>query len=302
MTVRLRFAAFVAGVVLAGLALLTFGRPASAHGALSSPASRAVMCGLGTAAQQGSAACKAAVAAGADVANWDNIRVPNVNGKDRTTIPDGKLCSGGLAAYKGLDLVRGDWPTTRVTAGATTTLAYKERIPHKGTFKVFVTKDGYNPKQALRWSDLEDTPFLTVTDPPLVGGAYQLKGALPAGKTGPHIIYTIWQNSSTADTYYSCSDVVFSASAASSSSAASPSAGTPPVKASAPAQPAGRSAAPAAEAVRAVPSSGNPSLVTRANESTLSANRGPIIAAGAGGVIALLAVGITLYYRRRSTF
>jgi chitin-binding protein len=36
-----------------------------------------------------------------------------------------------------------------------------------------------------------------------------MEGRLPAGRTGRHLIYTIWQNSDTPDTYYSCSDVLF---------------------------------------------------------------------------------------------
>ncbi|MEV0157020.1 lytic polysaccharide monooxygenase [Micromonospora sp. NPDC050686] len=47
------------------------------------------------------------------------------------------------------------------------------------------------------------------TDPPVRDGAYQMPGRLPANRTGRHLIYTIWQNSNTQDTYYSCSDVVF---------------------------------------------------------------------------------------------
>lgn len=42
------------------------------------------------------------------------------------------------------------------------------------------------------------------------------------GKTGRHLIYTIWQSSSTPDTYYSCSDVVFGAVTSRSSAAAAP--------------------------------------------------------------------------------
>src|SRR6266508_2088693 len=114
MTVR-RTSAMIAAVLI-GAALS--GTPAEAHGAPSTPVSRAYACGAGTAQQQASAACKAAIAAGADVADWDNIRVASVNGRDREVIPDGKLCSGGLANYQGLDLARADWPSTKLTAGA----------------------------------------------------------------------------------------------------------------------------------------------------------------------------------------
>ena len=183
--------------------------PAGAHGAMTTPVSRVAACGLKTQQYGSSAACKAAVAASGDLSDWSNLRVANVNGRDREVIPDGKLCSGGLAQYKGLDLARTDWPSTKLTAGADFTFSYGETIPHKGTFRVYVTKDGYDPTRVLRWADLETKPFLTATDPPLQNGAYVMKGKLPAAKSGPHIIYTIWQNSSTADTYYSCSDAVF---------------------------------------------------------------------------------------------
>ncbi len=203
---------------MAGGALLgavAFGTPAQAHGAPSSPASRSVVCGAGTAAQMNSAACKAAVSAGADVANWDNIRVPGVDGRDRQVVPDGKLCSGGLADFAGLDLPRTTGRPRSCGPGRRSRSQYKERIPHKGSFRIYVTKDGFDPKKPLRWADLETKPFLTATDPSLSGGAYTMKGKLPV-KTGRHIIYTIWQTTSTPDTYYSCSDVVFTAAASSS--------------------------------------------------------------------------------------
>jgi predicted carbohydrate-binding protein with CBM5 and CBM33 domain len=217
--------------VLAGGTLLgavAFGTPAQAHGALSAPASRSVVCGAGTAAQMNSAACKAAVAAGADVADWDNIRVPGVDGRDRQVIPDGKLCSGGLATFAGLDLPRTDWPTTKLRSGAPFTFAYKQRIPHAGTFRIYVTKDGFDPKKPLRWADLEAKPFLTASDPSMSGNAYVMKGTLPV-KSGRHIIYAIWQTTSTPDTYYSCADVVFTAAGGSTKAAGAPA--VPPEKA-----------------------------------------------------------------------
>jgi len=70
-----------------------------------------------------------------------------------------------------------------------------------------MTKDGYSPTRPLRWADLDDAPFLTVNNPPLKNGAYTMTGKLPAGRTGRHLIYTVWQTN--PDTYYSCSDVNF---------------------------------------------------------------------------------------------
>ncbi|MEU0104514.1 lytic polysaccharide monooxygenase [Streptomyces sp. NPDC006251] len=184
--------------------------PASAHGAPTDPVSRVVACSPEGGDRAGSAACRAAVAAnGAPFTAWDNLRVANVAGRDRQTIPDGELCSGGLPAYRGLDLARADWPATEVAPGATLTLRYVSTIPHKGTFRMYLTKPGYDPAGPLSWADLPEKPFAEVTDPALTDGAYRMEVTLPSDRAGRHVLYTVWQNSSTPDTYYSCSDVVF---------------------------------------------------------------------------------------------
>jgi chitin-binding protein len=198
--------------------------PAGAHGALEDPLSRAAACGAeGPRQAARSAACRAAVRASGGVLPraWDDLRVANVAGRDRQVIPDGKLCSGGLPAYQGLDLARADWPATTVRPGARFAFKYRGTIPHRGTFRMYVTKKDYDPGEPLKWSDLERKPFLTATDPQLKDGSYTISGRLPA-RTGRHLIYTIWQNSDTPDTYYSCSDVVFRRSPNAAAAAAAP--------------------------------------------------------------------------------
>ncbi|GAA2432182.1 hypothetical protein GCM10010191_52690 [Actinomadura vinacea] len=158
-------------------------------------------------------ACQAAEArSGAALARWDDVRVPDVRGRDRQMIPDGRLCSGGIARFAGLDLPRADWPATTLTGAARQSFRYRVSIPHRGGFRLYVTRDGYRPGRTLTWDDLEPEPFLAVTDPPRRNGVYEFSGRLPEGKTGRHVIYTVWQTSDTPDTYYSCSDVNFGAS------------------------------------------------------------------------------------------
>jgi chitin-binding protein len=139
--------------------------------------------------------------------------VAGVNGRDRQVIPDGRLCSGNLPAYRGLDVARPDWPATRLTPGGRLTMTYASTIAHTGTFRLYLTRPGYDPAKPLKWSDLPERPFAEVTDPPLTKGAYHITATLPKDRTGRQMLYTIWQNSSTTDTYYSCSDVVFSGAA-----------------------------------------------------------------------------------------
>ncbi|MFD9933066.1 lytic polysaccharide monooxygenase [Streptomyces massasporeus] len=205
-------AALAAALVTPLLLSLWAAGPARAHGAPTDPVSRVVACSPEGGGRAGTAACRAAVAAnGAPFTAWDNLRVANVGGRDREVIPDGKLCSGGLPAYRGLDLARADWPSTRMTPGATLTMRYVSTIPHTGTFRMYLTKPGYDPAGPLNWSDLPEKPFATVTDPALTDGAYRIRFTLPSDRSGRHVLYTVWQNSSTPDTYYSCSDVVFPA-------------------------------------------------------------------------------------------
>ncbi len=186
------------------LVLVLTGGPAAAHGAPTTPLSRAAGC-----QPQGqwvkTPACAAAIATSGKV-DWDNIRVAGVDGRDRQKIPDGKLCSAGLSGFRGLDLPRADWQTTSLPGGGQVTFTYRGTIAHPGTFRWYITKDGYSPTRPLRWADLDDAPFLTVNNPQLKNGAYTMTGKLPAGRTGRHLIYTVWQTN--PDTYYSCSDVV----------------------------------------------------------------------------------------------
>jgi predicted carbohydrate-binding protein with CBM5 and CBM33 domain len=184
--------------------------PAAAHGAPVSPVSRASACAPQLGLVPSSAACREAAARrGRPFNDWDNIRVAGVAGRDRQVIPDGKLCSGGRAEFGGLDQPRADWPTTRLAPGARISLRYSSTIPHEGEFRVYLSKPGYNPAKPLTWSEIPRRPFAAVRNPPLAGGAYHIRGRLPADRTGRQMLLTVWQNTSTADTYYSCSDVVF---------------------------------------------------------------------------------------------
>jgi chitin-binding protein len=289
-----RTLAAVAAIGIAQLlgAALTAG-PAAAHGALDNPVSRAAACAAGS-PQATTAACQAVVEArgATSFGDWDNVRVAGVGGRDRELIPDGRLCSGGVAAYGGLDLARPDWPTTSVSAGASFTFTYRETIPHKGTFRLYVTKDGYQAGQRLSWSDLEAEPFLTATDPTHRDQKYVMEGKLPAGKSGPHLIYTIWQNSDTPDTYYSCSDVVF--------------AGTPggdptpePAQPSADQTPAAKSPASQAPAATPPASAAAPSKASSSSRLSSTGGRSYLLPVSAAITMLLLTVVGAFVYRQR---
>ncbi|MFJ7208635.1 lytic polysaccharide monooxygenase [Streptomyces sp. NPDC098789] len=205
-----RTAARIAALGLAPLAVAAYAAaPAAAHGSMTDPVSRVAACYAEGPESPKSAACKAAVAASGAQAfyDWNAVNIANAAGQSKKLIPDGQLCSAGNSKYKGLDLPRADWPASPMAAGAHT-FRYKGTAPHKGSFELYVTKDSYDPTKPLKWSDLEATPFLKVSDPGMRSGDYVFSGTVPK-KTGRHLIYSVWQRSDSPEAFYTCSDVVF---------------------------------------------------------------------------------------------
>ncbi|MET9385041.1 lytic polysaccharide monooxygenase [Streptomyces sp. NPDC002928] len=234
MPARRRKLAVAATLGTAPLALTALAAaPAAAHGSMGDPVSRVSQCYAEGPESPKSDACKAAVAAGGTQAlyDWNGIRIGDANGQHQALIPDGKLCSADNEEFKGLDLARADWPATGVSSGSYT-FKYRVTAQHKGTFKVYLTKAGYDPTQPLAWSDLDlEHPVATATDPVASGGFYTFSGTLPE-RSGRQLLYAIWQRSDSPEAFYSCSDVTFGGGSSSSSGSTE----TPAASASAPSE------------------------------------------------------------------
>ncbi|GAA1363345.1 lytic polysaccharide monooxygenase auxiliary activity family 9 protein [Streptomyces beijiangensis] len=234
MTVR-RMAAALTALGVAPLALTALAAaPAAAHGSMTDPVSRVAGCYAEGPESPTSAACKAAVAASGSQAfyDWNAVNMANAAGNSKQLIPDGKLCSAGNDKYQGLDLARADWPASKLSAGSHT-FRYKGTAPHKGSFELYITKDSYDPSKPLKWSDLESTPFVDVTDPKMENGDYVFDGTIPK-KSGRHLIYSIWQRSDSPEAFYTCSDVVFGQDTGSAGGSGTGAGTTPEPSASAP--------------------------------------------------------------------
>jgi chitin-binding protein len=198
---------------------------ASAHGAMMVPGSRTYLCwkdGTTTSGniQPKNPACAAAVArsGSSSLYNWFAVLRSDGAGRTRGFIPDGQLCSGGTGGpydFAGYNLARNDFPVTHLTSGAALRFDYNNWAKHPGTFYTYITRDSWSPTRPLAWSDLEATPFYQVTNPTSIGGPgtndgrYSWTANLPSGKTGRHIIYSVWSRSDSQETFYGCSDVVF---------------------------------------------------------------------------------------------
>ncbi|GLY00582.1 MULTISPECIES: lytic polysaccharide monooxygenase [Actinoplanes] len=221
---KLRFLAVLLFAAAVGIVALP--GAAEAHGALQMPGSRTWLCyqdgrNPNTGAiEPKNAACAAAVAQSGtnSLYNWFAVLRSDGAGRVSGFLPDGQLCSGGTGGpynFTGFNLGRTDWPLTHLTSGATVEFKYNNWARHPGTFSLYITKDGYDPTKPLAWSDLEPTPFDQVTNPAETGGPgtddghYYWNGQLPAGKTGKHLIYSVWARSDSQETFYGCSDVIF---------------------------------------------------------------------------------------------
>ncbi|GAA2933406.1 lytic polysaccharide monooxygenase [Streptomyces enissocaesilis] len=221
-------AAVIAALGITPLALTALSAvPASAHGSMTDPVSRVSACYAEGPESPDSAACKAAVAASGVQAfyDWNAVNIANAAGNHKQLIPDGELCSAGNDKYKGLDLPRADWPSSKLAAGKHT-FRYKGTAPHRGSFELYLTKDGYDPTKPLKWSDLEEKPFAEVTDPAMENGDYVFDGTVP-NKSGRHLVYSVWQRSDSPEAFYTCSDVVFGKDTGGSGAAPAPTASAP---------------------------------------------------------------------------
>lgn len=224
---RIRRTLYGAAIAATALSTSMVGAvPASAHGAMLTPASRTSLCyqdGLTSTGQiiPQNPACQAAIAQSGTTPLYNWFAVGNRSGATSGGtvgfIPDGKLCSGdsNYFDFSGFDQVNANWPVTHLTAGAPIQIKYNKWAAHPGTFSLYITKDGWDQTKPLTWADMESTPFSTSTLPPSVGDPgsassyYYWNATLPAGKTGRHIIYSVWARSDSTETFYGCSDVVF---------------------------------------------------------------------------------------------
>lgn len=220
---RTRRVAAVAGAMgIAGAAVMAFPSTAAAHGVAMLPGSRTYLCYKDLLANSDTQmptnpACKAAVQAAGTTPlyNWFAVLDPNAGGRGEGYVEDGKLCSAGDRSpyeFSPYNAARMDWPVTHVTSGATVAVKYSNWAHHPGKFEVYVTKEGFDPEQALGWSDLEHVQ--TVQDPPQQGGPGSEEGhyywdlQLPE-RTGRHMLFIQWIRSDSEENFFSCSDLVF---------------------------------------------------------------------------------------------
>lgn len=195
--------------VLFALSLLSAPSTVRAHGSMADPVSRVYQVYLENPQSPRSAAAQAAVAVSGTQAfyDWHEVSRLAPDRNYRGLIPDGQLPGAGREKYAGLNLVRLDWPATRVEPGAYN-CRFHAPTPHEPSyFEVYITKADYNPAQALKWDDLERLAYLE--PPSLDGNTYRFVVDLPV-RTGRHMLYAVWQRvDPVGEVFFSASDIDF---------------------------------------------------------------------------------------------
>jgi predicted carbohydrate-binding protein with CBM5 and CBM33 domain len=139
--------------------------------------------------------------------NWNGLYRNNVGGDHQAAVPDGQLCSGGLAEgarYRSMDAV-GPWKMTNIGGNFRVNL-YDQASHGADYFRIYVTRQGYDATtQPLRWSNLE---LVRQTGRYAPSQNISIDVSAP-GRSGRHVIFTIWQASHMDQAYYICSDVNF---------------------------------------------------------------------------------------------
>ncbi|MFZ4775704.1 MAG: glycoside hydrolase family 9 protein [Terrimicrobiaceae bacterium] len=189
--------------------LLVTAMAAFGHGSMADPISRSYEVFLENPQTPQTAAARAAIAVAGTQAFYDwhevNLQVPDYNYQAR--IPDGKLPGVGRDKYAGLNLPRTDWPATPVVPGLRECRFYAATPHEPSFFRAYITREGYNPLQPLRWSDLVAVPGADSAH--LMGSNYYMTLDLPV-RTGRHILYVIWQRiDPVGEVFFSTSDLDF---------------------------------------------------------------------------------------------
>nr|MDT0659296.1 lytic polysaccharide monooxygenase [Micromonospora sp. DSM 115978] len=190
--------------------MLPFTGAAQAHGTIINPMSRAYQCWktwgnqhMNPAMQTQDPMCYRAFQANPDTMwNWMSALRDGLGGQFQSRTPDGQLCSNALSRNDTLNQA-GAWKTTNVSRNFTVQL-YDQASHGADFFRAYVTRQGFNPAtQRVGWGNLE----LVATTGRYAPAQNISFNVSAAGRSGPHVLFVIWQASHMDQAYMWCSDI-----------------------------------------------------------------------------------------------
>jgi predicted carbohydrate-binding protein with CBM5 and CBM33 domain len=198
----------------AALALVASPGTADAHGSTIDPPSRAYGCWDRWGGAEPDAAADPMChrtwqeSPGA-IWGWKAVYANNLGNNYQSRIPDGQICSaghGGEQNYAPLDNP-GPWRAKDVGPYFSVNV-YDEARHGADWLHVYVTEQGYDPStEPLGWDDLE----LVATTGSYPGGSSPnyVTNVAAQGRSGHHVVLTVWRTSHMDQKYFLCSDVNF---------------------------------------------------------------------------------------------
>ncbi|WP_127494904.1 lytic polysaccharide monooxygenase [Paenibacillus glycanilyticus] len=189
-----RLAILFSFVLLGLLCMLAIADKASAHGYISSPASRTLLCSQGTNKDCGAI-------------QYEPQSVEGIGGFPAEGPADGKVAGAGK--YTELDAQSADrWKKVDMKGGDNT-FTWNFTANHMTEkWDYYITKIGWDPNKPLTRDQLEAKPFCTVDGgmkKPEMTVTHKCK--VPTDRTGYYIILGVWEIGDTVNAFYQAIDV-----------------------------------------------------------------------------------------------
>ena len=193
------------------LAVMLASPGVAAHGYLNEPPSRAFLCQKGL-----NKDCGGAQYEPQSVGETFKGFPGGVGGAPLQGPVDGKIASGGITLFSAVDAQSASrWHLTEIK-DRSVDFDWTYTAAHPATkHEYFITKNGWNPNEALKRASFDSTPFCYVDG----GNVLPVTGAkhacvIPDDKTGHHVILGIWTVGDTDAAFYNVADVNILAEAA----------------------------------------------------------------------------------------
>ncbi|MHC8316585.1 N-acetylglucosamine-binding protein GbpA [Pseudomonas sp. LB3P31] len=183
----------------------------SAHGYLEVPPSRALLCQKGA-----NTNCGGAQYEPQSVGETFKGFPAGFGGAPLQGPVDGKIASGGHSLFSALDAQAANRWTLNEIKDRNVDFQWRYTAVHPATkHEYFITRNGWNPNEALTRATFESTPFCAID------GGNQKPGnsdkhncTIPDDKNGHHVILAIWTVGDTDAAFYNPTDVNILAEAA----------------------------------------------------------------------------------------
>ncbi|MFC5430808.1 N-acetylglucosamine-binding protein GbpA [Paraburkholderia denitrificans] len=185
---------------LVACASMFFAQHAAAHGYLSEPPSRNLLCSSHAGKAQNF---------NCGQVTWEPQSVEGKQGFPQAGAPDGQIASGGISQFSELNAQSVDrWKINDIKQGAHN-FKWVFTAPHKTKdFKYYLTKQGWNPNAKLTRDQFDLTPFCTIDAHGKKADAIGAHNCtIPTDRTGHHVMLATWHVADTSNMWYNVADL-----------------------------------------------------------------------------------------------